>query len=848
MVPAAGPSRDERHSGREVVRELLLSLPVAVAYVSGPDLVYEFANEEYLQIVGRRDLIGVPLREALPELGPERLNAVLRVARTGKPLRAPEFELWIRRPGQEPVQLFLDFAYQPLRDDAGNVHGVLLCGSDITGHVRDRRQLEMLAEQLASSEERYRTLFETLPHGVIYYDADGSILGANPAAREILGLAPHGMTTGPPDRVGRAVHEDGTPYQLEETPVLVALRKGEMVADVVVGVPHRRTGELRWLRVTAVPDSRDEQGQPRRAYAMFADITEQRRAEAALRQSNSLLGRLREANVLGVAVADEAGVREANDAYLAIIGYTRDDLESGRISWRAITSSEWAAADEDAVEQLRRSGACQPYEKEYVHRDGHRVPVLLGAAVIDWDPLRWATFVVDLTARQRAEHERAVLLAAEQSARVEAGAAHDRLRLLLRAGSVVAATRSPDELLDWVTQLVVPTLADYCVAFMPTADGQLRATKLTHRDPATAKTLERLREHPIPSAGPLISQTAYTTGTTQLASEFSALTPAWAEAAPELMRIEGQARTASALGVPLLAGQQPLGVLLLGREESRPRFAATDAAVVEEFVRRLSAGLANVETFAREHTVAETLQRSLLPDAPLPIVGLDFAVRYLPASDGVHVGGDWYDTFPVDHHRVGLAIGDVAGHSIDSAAIMGQVRSLLHGYAIDNPFPPDVLRRTNVAVCQMLPDALATVWYAVLDPSTGDLAYANAGHPPALISNGHGHAEYLDATPATMLGVSPATTFTATHRRLPPGARLLLYTDGLIEDRQRTITDGLAALASALQQCPGQTAEEVCQFAQASMLGSAHRADDVCVLAITLPPRRPPSRAADIPE
>jgi PAS domain S-box-containing protein len=699
---------------------------------------------------------------------------------------------------------------------------------------------ELLAEQLASSEERYRTLFETLPHGVVHYNADGSILGANPAAREILGLAPDAMITWPAGRAGRAVHEDGTPYRPDEAPVLVALRTGEIVADVVVGVPHGRTGELRWLLVTAVPDSRDEQGRPQRAYAMFADITEQRRAEAALRQSNRLLGRLREANVLGVSVADEAGVQEANDAYLAMIGYTRDDLESGRISWRAITPPEWAAADEDAVEQLRRSGACQPYEKEYVHRDGRRVPVLLGAAVIDWDPLRWATFVVDLTARQRAEHERAVLLAREQAARGEAGAAHDRLRLLLRAGSVVAATRNPDELLEWVTQLVVPTLADYCVAFMPTPDGKLRATKLTHRDPAMAKTLERLREHPIPSAGPLISQIAYTTGTTQLASEFSAETPAWTEAAPELMKIEGEAGTASALAVPLLAGQHPLGVLLLGCGECRPRFAATDAAVVEELVRRLAAGLANVEAFAREHTVAETLQHALLPNAPFPVVGLDFAVRYLPASDGVHVGGDWYDTFPLDHRRVGLAIGDVAGHSIDSAAIMGQVRSLLHGYAIDNPSPPDVLRRTNAAMCQMLPDALATVWYAALDPSTGDLAYANAGHPPPLISSGLGHAEYLDAAPATMLGVSPITTFTDSYCRLPPGARLLLYTDGLIEGRHRIITDGLAALATAVQQCRGRTAEEVCQSAQTSMLGSDPRADDVCILAISLPPRPAP--------
>ncbi len=268
----------------------------------------------------------------------------------------------------------------------------------------------MLADRLAVSEERYRTLFETLPHGVIHYNADGSILGANPAAGEILGLAPEMLTAWPLIETGQAVHEDGSPFQPDEIPVNVALRTGQMVAGVVAGLPHAHAGETRWVQVTAVPDTRDEHGRPNRAYVILTDITEQRRAEAALRLSNRLLGRLRESNVLGVVVSSEEGIHDANDAYLDMIGRTRSDLESGRIAWRAITPQKWAALDDDAVAQLHRAGAFQPYEKEYMHRDGHLVPVLLGAAVIEENPLRWATFVVDLTARQRAEQERSTLL------------------------------------------------------------------------------------------------------------------------------------------------------------------------------------------------------------------------------------------------------------------------------------------------------------------------------------------------------------------------------------------------------------------------------------------------------
>jgi serine phosphatase RsbU (regulator of sigma subunit) len=241
--------------------------------------------------------------------------------------------------------------------------------------------------------------------------------------------------------------------------------------------------------------------------------------------------------------------------------------------------------------------------------------------------------------------------------------------------------------------------------------------------------------------------------------------------------------------MPLLAGERPAGAVVLGRDDGRPRFTGTDVAVIEELARRLATGIANVETFAREHTVAETLQHALMPNDPLEIAGLDLAVRYLPATDGVHVGGDWYDVFPLSGDRVALAIGDVVGHSIGSASIMGQIRSLLRGYALEHPAPADVLRRTNTAVCRLLPDAVATVFYGVLDLSTGDFTYVNAGHPPALLDTGDGHAEYLDGDPGAMLGASADAEYPAGHRRLAPGARLLLYTDGLVEDRRRDITE-----------------------------------------------------------
>ncbi len=824
------PRRGAPHYGLAILRELIASLPAAVAYLSGPDLVIDFANDACFRLVGDRDLIGRPLREALPELAEQgEVEILARILETGDSVGGSTAGVRIDRGGLAE-QRYFDYVYQPVRGTDGHVAGVLLYAADVTAHVRDRGELTEVAARLAVAEERFRTLFETLPAGVVHYGADGSVLYANPAARRLLGLSQSEMTSWPLPTIRRAVHEDGTQFKPEELPVYRALSTGTMVSDVPMGVRHGRTGELRWLVATAVPDARDGEGRPQRVYVMFTDLTEQRRAEAALRESAGMLNRLREANVFGVMTNTEQGTQEANDAFLDMVGYDRADLAAGRVSYRLITAPRWTARDLSALEQLRNTGAFQPYDKEYVHRDGHLVPALVGGAVIDWNPLRWVTFVVDLTTRQRAEQERAELLARERAARAEASSARERLTFLMHAGALVAATHDRDELLDQVAKLVVPSLADYCVVFLPTADGKLRASALAHADPIRAKQLAAMREHPIPTDGPLIAQVAYTTGMTQLVRDFAAEVPAWAAAAPDMVEIVASVRPHSSLAVPLVTGRRTLGVMVFGRGRGRPQFAP-DTEVVEEIARRLAVGLANADTFAREHAIAETLQRSILPDSLPRIPGLDLAVRYLPATEGANVGGDWYDAFPVDGGRIALVTGDVAGHSIASASVMGQARSVVRAYAIDNPHPGQVLRRTNIALARLLPEALASVVFAVLDPAAGELTYANAGHPPPMLITAAGQAEYLDDTAGIVLGACADATYTTRIRRVSPGVGLFCYTDGLIEDRHRDIADCLALLAESMQRTAPVTAEQMCATAQLSLLGSAERADDVCLLA-----------------
>lgn len=813
--PGHGPQR------RRLETDLLGLLPTAVAYLSEPGHRFDFANDAFRILVGSRELLGRSAREAFTEPGmQDYLELLDRVAATGEPEVGREAGLELRRtPGGAAEQVWVDFACEPHRGESDAVEGVLVHAVDVTAHVVDRRRLERVANELAASEERYRTLFETMLHGVVYHDAEGAIIAVNPTAASMLGVEPEALLgQRPQDPRWHAVREDGSPLPGDEHPAMVALRTGKITPDVLMGVAHGGTGERRWISVTAVPDARDHEGRPQRAYAMFRDVTEERRTAAALHERDRLLGRLRDTNVLGVVVADEQRVLDANDAFLQMVGHDRDDLVAGRIDWRAMTPPEWLPRDQQALEEMRRSGSCRPFEKELVHTDGQRVPILIGAAVIDQDPMRWVTFTVDLSEQQRAERERVELRAAAEAARIEAVTAEERLDFLLGAGALVAATRDPDELLHHATRLVVPSLADFAAVFLPMPDGSLRVTAPTFEGVEGAAFLAEFALPVAADSGHAV-QAAYRTGLSQLR--------------PDL----------GILAVPLSIGADQLGVLALGRGEERAGPVEFDVSVIEELGRRLAVGLTHADAFAREHNVAESLQRSVLPSSLPTVSGLDLAVRYLPATEGVEVGGDWYDAFPLAPHHVGIVIGDVVGHNVASASVMAQVRNALRAYAIESVGPGVALARTNTVLSRLLPDAQATVFYAVLDVETGDLSYANAGHPPPLVSSPDGTVRYLAEGEGLMLGVDEEPAFPQGHWHLGPGQTLLLYTDGLVEDRSRSLEDGLGALAAVVTGRQPANADDLCTSVEAALLGCPVRADDVCLLAV----RFAGSPAAQVP-
>jgi anti-sigma regulatory factor (Ser/Thr protein kinase) len=247
----------------------------------------------------------------------------------------------------------------------------------------------------------------------------------------------------------------------------------------------------------------------------------------------------------------------------------------------------------------------------------------------------------------------------------------------------------------------------------------------------------------------------------------------------------------------------------------------------------------------REHHIAETLQRSLLPEELPQIPGVSLAARYVPASTDMAIGGDWFDVIQLPNGQVALAIGDVAGHGLPAASSMGQVRMALRAYALEEDSPAQVMDRVHTLVQQLLVAEMVTLVFLVFDPATCTVRFANAGHPPPLVI-GDGEASYLTDALSPPLGV---ITYPAGHTeavaKLGPGAILVLYTDGLVERRGVSIRDGLARLGREAAGA-GADLEALCDHVLRTMV-EPPRSDDVAMLALRPVPLTEEPVRIDVP-
>jgi GAF domain-containing protein/anti-sigma regulatory factor (Ser/Thr protein kinase) len=296
----------------------------------------------------------------------------------------------------------------------------------------------------------------------------------------------------------------------------------------------------------------------------------------------------------------------------------------------------------------------------------------------------------------------------------------------------------------------------------------------------------------------------------------------------------------SMLGVPLIVDARAIGVLHVGTLEYR-EFTNNDAALLQLVAARAAPAIERARLYGaleREHRGAVVLQRSLLPEGLPDIAGVEVAARYLPARD--LVGGDWYDVIELPRGRVGLAIGDVAGHGVRAAALMGQLRTGLRAYALESHGPGETLKRLDRLMHTIRGQGMATAAYAVVEPESGRLRYASAGHPPPLIVPASGEARLMEVRPAPPLGTLPYGLYLDVDTALAPGDTIVLYTDGLVERRDEPITAGLERMRVAARDAA--SAYVACQRLVERLLDADAGQDDVALVALRSLPVGPTLR------
>ncbi|HJQ45790.1 MAG TPA: SpoIIE family protein phosphatase [Amycolatopsis sp.] len=279
--------------------------------------------------------------------------------------------------------------------------------------------------------------------------------------------------------------------------------------------------------------------------------------------------------------------------------------------------------------------------------------------------------------------------------------------------------------------------------------------------------------------------------------------------------------------VPLAVGPNLMGVLELRREE--PAFRDDDIPFINAVAARSAVGLRNAGEYERERDLAERLQHTMLPTLDAP-PELQLCARYLPAARGVNVGGDWFDGFTRADGTIVLTVGDVTGHGLEAAVIMGKLQNALRAYATEGHGPAGTLRLTHNLLRGWRSPLLATAVVLDLELSTGRIRWANAGHLPVFVAGTDGAVRVLDEPHAPLMGVPFPFRITEYETTLGPGETVLLYTDGLIERRSRPIDDGMDRLAGVFGTAADLEIEVAGDRILADMVGSDAHDDDICLL------------------
>jgi PAS domain-containing protein len=504
----------------------------------------------------------------------------------------------------------------------------------------------------------------------------------------------------------------------------------------------------------------------------------------------------------------------------------------GRISF-----ANAAAAELIGVPVSRLLGsqlwAAVPWLNDPVYEDRYRAALLSQHSTSfvalrppgDWLSFRLYPSTTGLSVRV----SRARAVAEMNRAGPQPGDAPSRLvtisQVLSLAGALTEAVGVQD-VVQLVADEIAPAVGSRALVVLGSRAGRLHV--LGHRGYPDARIVERFDG--LPLAEPTPGTHALRTGV-----------PAFFESREQLERLY-PTRNATPDGfaawayLPLIASGRPVGTCVLAYAERHP-FPADERAVLTSLGGLIAQALERAMLYDAKHRLAHGLQAALLPHTLPSLPGIEAAARYLPATQGMDIGGDFYDLVPVD----GLAaavIGDVQGHNVTAAGLMGQIRTAVRAYTTVGQTPEEVMRSTNRLLIDLGSELFASCLYLRLDPGRGRAVMARAGHPPPLLRRPDGRVRVLDLAGGPLLGIDGSAVYPTTEVELTPGCVLALYTDGLIESPGVDIEDALAELGRQLAEAGDRPLDELADELVRRSEAARERADDVALLLLRADGRR----------
>ncbi|HUD37823.1 MAG TPA: SpoIIE family protein phosphatase [Streptosporangiaceae bacterium] len=583
----------------------------------------------------------------------------------------------------------------------------------------------------------------------------------------------------------------------------------------------------RRLALSAYP-AHDPQGSATGVTVIAMDVTDDLSTAEAVRRTNERYRSLVQAGNQVVWVTDPVGqVSEDSPEWRWITGQSIDEyLADGWLA--AIHADDKDRVERDWLSCIKTGtvfdGSYRVMTKtgSYRHYDVRAVPIERDGAIVEWMGAS-----TDVTSQREADEMRGRLTE-------QLSAAALRTSRLQQATSLLAEALSVQEVVGVITEVGRSAIG---------ADRS--AVALVDRD--------RLRLR-------IISSDALGDRPGELSGEIPLDIPSVLTAAvalrrplvldsPDSLRRHFEGDTTAELflrhsderawvGLPLTTSGTPLGALQFSFTSPR-QINDEERVFLEALAGQCALALERAMLYEREHTTAETLQRSLLPDNLPDVPGIALRAFYKPLS--IEVGGDWYDAFRLPDGKLAVAAGDVMGKGLTAAAGMGRVRNALRALALTDPRPAAVLAGLDrLFMATEMDEQVTTVCYLVVDPETGEGVVGNAGHLPPLLL-GPGTAPWLDQTEAgTPLGwASPRQQYPFT---LPHGHTAVLYSDGLVENRKRGLDAGLDELVTVAAQAPAGTVADPGKFIDylvERMLAGYDQDDDVTVLVLQMPGREP---------